>query len=228
MSKILSISQKISWWSGIVFGFLALAYSVNFSRGEGEPDKAVKAPVEEKGAHTSVTDSNFKDAAEKTSEREEKPKFSERCLTDESVLYDLKKRRESLDEKEKQLSAKEEELKKLDQSLKEELGKLKAQREELTVIEGMQDAKAAERVGKLVEAFQTMSPKSAAGIVSKLDDQLAITTLSRVETPKLAKILAALEPSRSTELSEMLALGRKVSKSKRSNNNEPEKGGEKK
>ena len=50
-----------------------------------------------------------------------------------------------------------------------------------------------------------MSPKAAAATLSKVSDELAVATMNRMDTPKLAKIMANMEADRSSQLSELLA-----------------------
>jgi hypothetical protein len=49
-----------------------------------------------------------------------------------------------------------------------------------------------------------MSPKAASAMLSTLDDALAVSAISRMDTLKLAKVMNVMDPSRSSKLSELL------------------------
>jgi len=66
-------------------------------------------------------------------------------------------------------------------------------------------AKDEEKIAKLVEMFESMSPKAAAQIVGSVDLKLATQAMSRVTPQKLGKILAAMPSQKSSQLTEALA-----------------------
>jgi flagellar motility protein MotE (MotC chaperone) len=127
------------------------------------------------------------------------------CLSEEAVLEDIKKAREEIEVKRKSLEAKETELKSRESILEEQLKKLEATRDEIAKIQVKQGKEAEEKVDRLVETVLTMSPKSAAKLLASLDDQLAVSTMSKMDTLRLGKILNVMDPNRSSRLSEMMA-----------------------
>lgn len=126
------------------------------------------------------------------------------CVTGAAV-DDLNRQRERLEAREKELQAKEAELKAAEAGLKEELKKIEEARAEFGRMEDLKKKENEEKVAKIVETVETMSPKPAAVLVAALDDALAVTAMQRISTPKLAKIMNIMEPGRSSRLTELLA-----------------------
>jgi flagellar motility protein MotE (MotC chaperone) len=130
---------------------------------------------------------------------------SSACLVDPIAADDMNRRRNELDAREKELKSRDAELKARERALEEELQKIAAVREDIEKIEGARKKEGSDKVAKLVETFETMSPKTASALMSTLDESLAVATMSRIATPKLAKILNSMEPRKSARLSELLA-----------------------
>ena len=154
----------------------------------------------------------------------------EGCLADAAVLEDLKRQKKELDSKLKDIQAREADLKAREKVLAEQLKQLAEAREEVTKLDGEKKKANELRVAKLIETLETMNPKSASGVLANVEDQLAVTAMSRLTTQKLAKILNVMEPARSTRLSELLAgVTRQKTESSRtiaSGGSESRKGGE--
>jgi len=127
------------------------------------------------------------------------------CVSDPTVIDDLKKRREEIDSAKKELASKESELKAREQALNEELKKLELARDEISQIDASRKKENEERVSKLVETIQSMSPKAGALLLAELDESLAVSAIYRMDTPKLAKIMSKMEPGKSSRLSEIMA-----------------------
>jgi flagellar motility protein MotE (MotC chaperone) len=127
------------------------------------------------------------------------------CLVDSAAIEDIRKRREELDARAKELAARETELAAKERALGEELRKLEVVRDEIGRAEGTQKAQNEEKIAKLVETFQSMSPKAAAGVLASVDEGLAVAAMERIETPRLAKIMNVMEPGRVSRLTELLA-----------------------
>ena len=127
------------------------------------------------------------------------------CLVDPSALEDLKKQRQALQAKEKEIEGREAELRAREQALIEELKKIQEVRNDIGKVDSARKRENDEKVTKLVETFETMSPKAAAQVLASLDDTLAVATIARMATPRLAKVMNVMEPKRSTRLTELLA-----------------------
>jgi flagellar motility protein MotE (MotC chaperone) len=130
---------------------------------------------------------------------------SSACLADQSVVEDLRRRRTELEAREKDLQSREAELAAKERAVEEELQKIAQVRSDVEKIESARKKEGDERVTKLVETFETMSPKGASALLATLDESLAVATMSKIATPRLAKIMNSMEPRKSARLSELLA-----------------------
>jgi len=126
-------------------------------------------------------------------------------LPEMSVIDEMKRHHEELEAKEKELATREAELHARERALNEEMKKISAIRDDLGKIDTARKSENDEKVVKLVDTFQTMSPKAASILISTLDDSLAVAAIAKMDTLKLAKIMNSMEPSRSAKLSELLA-----------------------
>ena len=142
------------------------------------------------------------------------------CLASEEIIQDLETRENALKQKEVAISEREKELEAQKVALKDEMAKLEATRQEIQGIRGKEIAANEEKVNKLIETFESMSPKTAAAVISKVDEELAVTALSRLTTAKAGKILAAMDATKSSRLSEMMAFGNSKNKGKEKENDE--------
>jgi flagellar motility protein MotE (MotC chaperone) len=127
------------------------------------------------------------------------------CLADEAAVQDIRRRREELEAREKQFALRESEIKARERAVEEQLKKLEDARAEIATTETLKSRESEEKIAKLVETLETMSPKAASQMVTVLDEQLAVAAMSRMATPKLAKIMNVLEPAKSSRLTEIMA-----------------------
>lgn len=126
------------------------------------------------------------------------------CLVDEQALMDLKKAREEIEKQKKEILARESELKRRETAMDSEIKKLEVVRDEVNKLKGAFRSENEEKVNKLVETFETMSPKSASQLLATIDENLAIAAMSKMATPKLAKLLNLMESQKSSRLAEGL------------------------
>jgi flagellar motility protein MotE (MotC chaperone) len=127
------------------------------------------------------------------------------CLTDEASIADVQELKRDLAKRDAELKKREDEISAKESAVAEELKKLDQMRDEIKLAQNLGDSKSEEKVGKLVETFESMSPKSAAAIVSSVDERLAVEAMARLSSAKLGKILAAMDPAKSAPLAEKLA-----------------------
>jgi len=132
-------------------------------------------------------------------------KKSTGCLTDEASIKDFQDVKRALAKKEQELKQREEEIAAKETALQDELKKLDEIRDEIKQVQLLGDSKKEEKISKLVETFESMSPKAAAAIVGTIDERLAVEAMSRLSSAKLGKILAAMDPAKSGNLAEKLA-----------------------
>lgn len=132
------------------------------------------------------------------------------CLINRKALNDVKRRQKQLDEKEKELDQRLSEVEGREKVLAEEFTKLEAIRKEILAIDAENIAKREEKVSKLVETFESMSPKKVAAVLSTVSEDMAVDAMFRIETARLAKIMNAMNPKKSAELSQLMATGRRL------------------
>lgn len=130
---------------------------------------------------------------------------SQECITDPVVIEDLKARRDELETRERDLTAKETELVAKSRALDEEIKRMEEIRDQVAKMEQAQSKNNEEKVAKVVETLEAMSPKTAAALFAQLDDGVAVTSMMRMASAKLSKIMNQLDPTRASKLTELLA-----------------------
>ena len=146
------------------------------------------------------------------SDQKESLSNDNRCYTEKTLKGDIRERLDALKKKEEDFQKREEALVVQEKSVKEQIARLEELRKEIEKLEGNQSSKSEEKVSKLIETFEKMSPKGAAKILDTVNDELALTALSRISTDRLAKILNLMESKRSAKLSEMLTQETRVTR----------------
>jgi flagellar motility protein MotE (MotC chaperone) len=126
------------------------------------------------------------------------------CLTDESAMADIQRRKELIEAKEKEVAARLSEVEAKEKALLEQLKKVEAARDEIKQVETLRSKEQGAKVGKVVETFETMTPKSVSSMLASMDEGLAVETMNRMTTPKLAKVMNLMEPQKSARLTELL------------------------
>ena len=127
------------------------------------------------------------------------------CLADPAAVEDIKKRREELDARQKDIASRDTELKAREKAVDDELKKMENIRDEIVKIDEARKKENDEKVAKLVETFETMSSKAAARVLSELDETLAVASMARMDTQRLAKVMNVMDPAKSSRLTEILA-----------------------
>lgn len=183
---------------------LLLIAALLFTTGAGQAESEKK----ETGLEATTTTADVASKPETGAAVEEGKQNSEdRCLASEEIIKDIEAREAAIKQKETQFAEREKEIEAQKVALKEEMAKLETMRAEIQGIRGRELAANEEKVNKLIETFEGMSPKSAAAVLAKVDEELAVTALSRLSTVKAGKILGQLDPVKSSQLSEMIAFG---------------------
>ncbi len=130
---------------------------------------------------------------------------ADECITDPMAIEDMRARREELENKERDLSSREGEISAKQRALDEELKRLEEIRDQIAKIEDAQRVGNEEKVTKVVETVEGMSPKTAAAMFAELDDGVAVVSMMRMSSQKLSKIMNQLPATRSSRLTELLA-----------------------
>ena len=130
------------------------------------------------------------------------------CLASEEVIQDIENREKKLQDRETALAEREKEAEAQLKAVKEELAKLENRQTEIQSSRARELAANEEKVNKLIETLESMSPKAAAGVLGGVDEELAVTALTRITSVKAGKILSNLKNEKSSRLSEMMAYGK--------------------
>lgn len=126
------------------------------------------------------------------------------CLGSTQVINELKAKQKQLDDREKELGKQTEELKTKEQILLEEFGKLTKLREEVQSLQLANKKMSEESILRMVDTVEKMSPKAAAQLLTKVNEPLAVETIARISTVKLAKVLSSMDVAKASSLTEGL------------------------
>jgi len=154
---------------------------------------------------TPASDQPVKKEQAESKERKPASMVSESgCLTDENAIADIQRRRADMEAKEKELESRLSELDAKEKAVVEQLKKIEAVRDEIKKTEELRSQQQGAKVGKVVETFETMTPKSVSSMLAAMDENLAVEAMNRISTAKLAKVLNLMEPAKSARLTERL------------------------
>jgi flagellar motility protein MotE (MotC chaperone) len=168
-----------------------------------------QASAEEKPTEKNVPQTNEKSeksADGKSLETKSKLTAATGLSPEEVALFN------SLDDRKKQLDSKEADLKKLEEELhnqKIELEKRLAQLEQLRTQIGNQLQERvntdAEQVDKLVAFYSSMKPVTAAKVIEKINEDLAVEVLRKMKKKNAAEIMNMIQADKAQRLSEKFA-----------------------
>lgn len=130
------------------------------------------------------------DAPKESTTANQQPVNSSRAAREEKAIQDA--RRQQLTEKEAILAAKEQELKKLSDKLDAQVKALEENRKKLDEsLKAKSDAKQKkqdEKIQKMVKLFKTLKGEQAGKFIDSLQENMALTLLSRMDTKAVAKL----------------------------------------
>lgn len=137
-----------------------------------------------------VSTGSVADPAKDTSPAIQQPLNASRAAREEKALQDA--RRQQLADKEAALAAKELELKKLSAKLEAQVKAMEDSKkrldESIKVQSNDQKKKQDEKIQKMVKLFKTMRGEQAGKMIDSLQENLALTLLSRLDTKTVAKL----------------------------------------
>lgn len=116
----------------------------------------------------------------------------------------LRRKEAALDRREQSLVAKEADLRAAEEKMSERLAELTRLREEINGLLEKLDTDREARVVHLVKMFESMRPPSAAAILEKTDESIALEVLERMNKSKAGKVLAAMDPAKAAKFSERI------------------------
>jgi flagellar motility protein MotE (MotC chaperone) len=133
--------------------------------------------------------------------------FSE---TQQTVLKELKIRREELDGRETRINQHEALLKVTERRIEEKIAELNELKQEIEDLLGTQSKEEEARLQSLVKIYSGMKPKGAAAIFDNLDMKILIQVVGRMSERKTAPIMASMNIQKAQELTMLLAEQKKL------------------
>lgn len=144
-------------------------------------------------------------AAEQKKEPEKTEKKEEKIAKEETIdLEFLIKRKSELEKEEKQISKKKAELLTIQDDINKKIEKLSQLRNEIRTEKTQKKTAEEQKFKHLIKAYAAMKPQSAAGLVEKLDLNLAIELLSKMKGDDAGKILSFVKLEKAAKISEGL------------------------
>ncbi len=170
-------------------------------------DTQSEAKVEDQGKGETESDVEVVDG-----EKAETPKWRDASDSDLDVsgvklelFQDLSKRREKLDQNEKELRVREALLKAAEQELNRKYQELTKLRNEIETLLKNQSEEEEKRITSLVKIYEGMKPKDAARIFDTLDIDVLLSVVSKMSERKVSPVMAAMNPERVRTITIMLA-----------------------
>ncbi|MEQ1507785.1 MAG: hypothetical protein ABMB14_36490 [Myxococcota bacterium] len=131
--------------------------------------------------------------------------FDPRAEALEDLSARLQAQERSLERREKSVVDREAELRAIEARLSDRTAELDKLRAEIDALRTQVDAEHAARVASVVKTVEAMKPAAAAGMVGKLDQDLAIEVVKSMSSSKAGKLLAALPPATAAKITEGVA-----------------------
>ena len=133
------------------------------------------------------------------------PVAQELSANEKTLLQDLRRRRQSLDERERAINERNGLLEAAELRLQRKIDDLTQLQSRLEQADkARNERKDADWIG-LVKVYQDMKPRDAAAIFDVLDMRVLLEVLDRMNDRKAAAILAAMQPERARIATQMLA-----------------------
>lgn len=121
------------------------------------------------------------------------------------VLQNLKRRREELDARERDVAMREQLMNATERRVNERLAELKDLETKLNVLMAQRDAAEEAQLTGLVKTYEAMKPADAARLFNRLDRRILLDVASRMKPAKIGAVMAAMDAVRAQDLTVMLA-----------------------
>lgn len=138
--------------------------------------------------------------------RDAQPRFSK---TEIDLLENLSKRRDELDQREKEMEMKARVLDATEKRINDKLGEMKNLQTELTKIVAQYNDKQDTQIKSLVKIYEGMKPDEAAAIFNELEMPILLDVISKMSERKVSPILANMTPKKAKDVTQELAEKRK-------------------
>lgn len=174
------------------------------SHGEsGEKKEGKKAEEEPK---TYGTGKSTVKEIEALKARDNQPLFSQ---TEIDLLQNLSKRREELDQREKDLDIKAKVLGAAEKRVNDKVLEMKTLEGELSKVIAQYNEKQDEQIKSLVKIYENMKPDEAAAIFNEMEMPILLEVISKMSERKVAPVLANMNPKKAKDVTQELAEKRK-------------------
>jgi flagellar motility protein MotE (MotC chaperone) len=138
--------------------------------------------------------------------REAKPQFTQNEL---DLLQNLAKRRDELDQREKDFDLKSSVLAASEKHLSDKIAEMKTLEAELKKVLTMYDEKQSMQIKSLVKVYENMKPADAANIFNEMQMPILLEVIDKMSERKVAPVLAAMDPKRARDVTQELAAMRR-------------------
>lgn len=171
--------------------------------GHGGGDKPAKKPEEEK---TFGTGKSTVKEIEAIKARDAQPLYTQ---TELDLLQNLSKRRDELDQRERDLDLKAKVLEASEKRITDKITEMKTLEAELSKVLAQYNEKQDGQIKSLVKIYESMKPDEAAAIFNELEMPILLDVIGKMSERKVALVLANMSPKRARDVTQELADRRK-------------------
>jgi len=163
-------------------------------------------PDEEKAPDPSATATEDPAVdASKEPEKEDDPFIEEFSEEEIKVLQALSKRRDQIDQRERDLDQREKLLKAAEMKVDEKVVELASLKTQLEALLDKQQKDEEQSIAQLVKIYESMKPKDAANIFNEMEFDVLLKIVGQMSERRVAPILATMNPNRAREISRRIA-----------------------
>lgn len=130
---------------------------------------------------------------------------SEFTKTELDLLQNLTKRRQELDDREKELELKAKVLDATELRITNKVDEMKALQVELAKVVEQYNQKQNSEIMSLVKIYENMKPADAAAIFNEMDMPVLLEVIDKMSERKVAPVLAGMSPTRAKDVTQELA-----------------------
>lgn len=127
------------------------------------------------------------------------------------ILQSLSARRSELENRARELDLKEKLIEATEVRINDKISEMKALEKKVDDLLAAYDSKHSNEILGLVRIYESMKPSSASQIFNELDMPILLEVIDRMSERKVAPVLAGMNPMRAKEVTEQLAVMRKLS-----------------
>ncbi len=175
-------------------------------KAEGGHGEAAPKPSEE--PKTSGTGKSTIKEIEALKEKNATPRFTKNEV---DLLENLAKRRDELDQREKDFEIKAKVLDATQKRIDDKLAEMKAMEAQLSKVVAQYNEKQDMQIASLVKIYESMKPNQAAAIFNELNLEILLEVIDRMSERKVAPVLALMDPKKARDVTQELAAMRKAS-----------------